>query len=87
MASALDSILDLVKRKVTERVSGQKSSSGGVLGQLTDMLTQRSGAAKSGQRDVRPASQDPYGDPADQKGARNVKPASEDPYGDPADQK
>ena len=35
--------------------------------------------------DVRPASEDPYGDPADQEFA-NVRPASEDPYGDPADQ-
>ncbi len=33
---------------------------------------------------TRPASEDPYGDPADQFG--NVRPASEDPYGDPADQ-
>jgi hypothetical protein len=50
-------------------------------------------------RDVKPASEDPYGDPADQMNdgryaslsARtsrfgNVKPASQDPYGDPADQ-
>jgi hypothetical protein len=35
-------------------------------------------------REVRPASEDPYGDPADQYG--NAIPASEDPYGDPADQ-
>ena len=37
---------------------------------------------------TRPASQDRYGDPADQEGSRNfgrVKPASQDPYGDPAD--
>ena len=34
---------------------------------------------------VLPASQDPYGDPADQQFG-NVKPASQDPYGDPADQ-
>ena len=48
-----------------------------------------------GRRDVRPASEDPYGDPADQmrkSGVRdagrfgNVKPASQDPLGDPADQ-
>ena len=36
---------------------------------------------------VRPASEDPYGDPAD--GVRNqfpgIRPASEDPLGDPAD--
>jgi hypothetical protein len=37
----------------------------------------------------RPASEDPYGDPANQYDAGqfgNVRPASEDPYGDPADQ-
>jgi len=34
---------------------------------------------------VRPASEDPRGDPADQ-GFGNVRPASEDPRGDPADQ-
>ena len=38
---------------------------------------------------VRPASEDPYGDPADYVADAgqfgNVRPASEDPYGDPAD--
>ncbi len=38
-------------------------------------------------RNVRPASEDPYGDPADQEGGYgDVRSASEDPYGDPADQ-
>lgn len=87
MASPLDTILDLVKRKVSEQ---QRGSSGGILGQITDMLGSRS-AKKSGQHNVRPASEDPYGDPADQGGSKaaghKVKPASEDPYGDPADQK
>lgn len=37
--------------------------------------------------DVRPASEDPYGDPANQVADYgDVRPASEDPYGDPADQ-
>ncbi|MBD2167929.1 translation initiation factor [Calothrix membranacea FACHB-236] len=36
-------------------------------------------------RDVRPASEDPYGDPADQDVYSNAIPASQDPYGDPAD--
>lgn len=45
--------------------------------------------------DVRPASEDPYGDPGDYEQAGygqdygqfgDVRPASEDPYGDPADQ-
>ncbi len=38
-----------------------------------------------GDRDVRPASEDPYGDPADYGDYGNIRPASEDPYGDPAD--
>jgi hypothetical protein len=86
MASPLDTILDLVKRKVSEQ---QRGSSGGILGQITDMLGARN-AKKSGERSVRPASEDRYGDPADQAGGaagHKVKPASEDPYGDPADQK
>jgi hypothetical protein len=35
---------------------------------------------------VRPATEDPYGDPADQMAGQDVLPASQDPYGDPADQ-
>lgn len=38
-----------------------------------------------GDRNVRPASEDPYGDPADPASYGNVSPASQDPYGDPAD--
>ncbi len=38
----------------------------------------------------RPASEDPYGDPADQVANQgefgDLRPASQDPYGDPADQ-
>ena len=38
---------------------------------------------------VRPASEDRYGDPADQEAGNSrfgkIKPASQDPYGDPAD--
>ena len=82
MATALDSILDLVKRKVVERAGG-----GGILGQITEMLGQRSRSRNAPPRNVRPASEDPYGDPADSPGAKNIRPASEDPYGDPADQK
>ncbi|MBW4494296.1 MAG: translation initiation factor [Oscillatoria princeps RMCB-10] len=36
-------------------------------------------------RNARPASEDPYGDPADSGEFGNLRPASEDPYGDPAD--
>ncbi|HEX5660741.1 MAG TPA: hypothetical protein VFX59_26290 [Polyangiales bacterium] len=85
MPSALDTVLDLVKRKVAERAGGNRGSAGGILGQITDLLAQKRTPAR-GKHDVRPASEDPYGDPADEKGARKVKPASEDPYGDPADE-
>ena len=37
------------------------------------------------ERQVRPASEDPYGDPADFGAYGDIRPASEDPYGDPAD--
>jgi hypothetical protein len=88
MASALDSILDIVKRKVSER-AGAANGSGpaGILGQIVNALGQRGKpTGKAGK--VRPASEDPYGDPADQAGgASHVKPASQDPYGDPADSK
>jgi hypothetical protein len=89
MASPFDSILDVVKRKVLERAGAQKgTATGGILGQITDMLGQRARpAGKAAGREVRPASQDPYGDPADAPNARKVKPASQDPYGDPADEK
>lgn len=47
-------------------------------------------SAEDEQQTPRPASEDPYGDPADQTTAvgqyGDVRPASEDPYGDPADQ-
>ncbi|MFE1746129.1 translation initiation factor [Coleofasciculus sp. H7-2] len=36
-------------------------------------------------REVRPASEDPFGDPADSGEYGDVRPASEDPFGDPAD--
>ena len=87
MATVLDSILDLVKRKVVERAGGQRGGGGGILGHLTEMMGQRSRPRNAPPRNVRPASEDPYGDPADAPGAKNVRPASEDPYGDPADSK
>ena len=36
-------------------------------------------------QNVRPASQDPHGDPGAQQGGYNTRPASQDPYGDPAE--
>jgi hypothetical protein len=60
----------------------------GLLDELFDTLrTAVTGRRSRRQDDVRPASEDPYGDPADQErgGSGNVRPASEDPYCDPAD--
>ena len=51
-------------------------------GALATMLSHL--GQRQAQGEVLPASQDPYGDPADQMGG--VMPASMDPYGDPADQ-
>src|SRR5829696_1704544 len=58
----------------------------GLLEKITDVLTGNDPAARPDPR-VRPASEDPLGDPADQEQyGRTVLPASQDPLGDPADQ-
>ena len=85
--SRIDELLDAVKGQIVNHVqqSGHKDfDTDGLLGKITDLF----GAHKqaSGGRNIRPASEDPYGDPADQMAGRSVKPASQDPYGDPADQ-
>ena len=88
MASAFDSIIKSVTKSVVNRAGqqGRSGAAGGLLGQLGSLLASKQRPAT--QKDVRPASEDPYGDPADQttRVANNVKPASQDPYGDPADQ-
>ena len=50
------------------------------------MVQNAVGGDEEQDRNVRPASEDPYGDPADQGDYGDVRSASEDPYGDPADQ-
>ena len=90
MPSPLDTLLEAVKRNVLERATGQKGSTGtgGLLDQLGEMLGKRKADSGPTRGNVRPASEDPYGDPADQQGSAyaNARPASEDPYGDPADE-
>ncbi|MBD2579522.1 translation initiation factor [Oscillatoria sp. FACHB-1406] len=69
-------------QKIKEAIGGSDS----------EQVDSDSNYENSGQfGNVRPASEDPYGDPADAYGADsgqfgNVRPASEDPYGDPADE-
>ena len=85
--SMLDKILDAVQNRANRsQEGGAKSAGGGLLGKLGEMLGQRRTSSSPGNRNVRPASQDPFGDPADEMKGRNVRPASEDPYGDPADE-
>lgn len=84
---ALDGLLDQVKQAITGHTANTPGfDSAGLFGKLTDMF-----GSHPHNNTPLPASQDRYGDPADQRGgggARgHVKPASQDPYGDPADQK
>jgi hypothetical protein len=87
--SRIDELLDQVKSQIVDHVQrgGHKDfDTDGLLGRITDIFGAHKRAASTGGRDVRPASEDPYGDPADQMAGRSVKPASQDPYGDPADE-
>lgn len=83
---ALDGLLNQVKDAITQHTSDPKAfDASKLLGHVTDLFGKH---PQNGANNPKPASQDPYGDPADQqKGGvpRNVKPASADPYGDPAD--
>ena len=78
---ALDGLLDQVKQAITQHTSDPNSfDSSKLFGHITDLFSNHP------HNNVKPASQDPYGDPADQgggAGGRNIKPASQDPYGDP----
>ena len=67
----------------------------GILGDVIEAVTGHDPNDAQNQHNgqqVRPASEDPYGDPADQGYQQvgqypgGVLPASQDPYGDPADQ-
>ena len=93
--SIFDGLIEQAKNAVLNRNSNGGQSNNGddsLLGTLKDMLGQKSGKQD---QNVRPASEDPYGDPADQNQSAqnqsaqnqsgNVRPASEDRYGDPAD--
>ena len=95
----LNQLFEQITGAITQH-SNQQQHTGfdpsALLGQIESLFGQH--AANTGQTftpsntagfgNVRPASQDSYGDPADQGSGRNfgnVKPASQDPYGDPAD--
>jgi hypothetical protein len=72
--------------------SGLLNTLGGLFGQHAQQSGQDFGGYGDNNSGIAPASEDPYGDPADsaQSGTNaafgDVRPASEDPFGDPADQ-
>ena len=76
-------MVDSFLRKIKDAIVGQDS-------EQVDPDANYEDPSNPGQfGNVRPASEDPYGDPADNRADAgefgNVRPASEDPYGDPAD--
>ncbi len=101
----LDLLFGQVKNAIEQHASpntpGPSYDPGSLLGPLAGLFGQtassngmdfdQSASNQGYGGDVRPASEDPYGDPADQPGAQqgfgDVRPASEDPFGDPADQR
>ncbi len=86
--SKIDELLDAVKNQIVTHVqqgNHNNFDTDGLLGKITDLFGQHKRASSAG-RDIRPASEDPYGDPADEMRGRSVRPASQDPYGDPADE-
>jgi len=93
-------LLDMLFNQVSQTINNHSSPNtpgpaydpSDLLSQLSGIFGQQAAANNeefSGYGNVRPASEDPYGDPADQSNEGqfgNVLPASQDPYGDPADQ-
>ena len=82
----LSSLFDQVRQAVTQHGDQQQGrmDTGGLLGTLEGLFSQHAsntGQQWSGGGNVLPASQDPYGDPADR--AAGILPASADPLGDP----
>ncbi|HEY0866370.1 MAG TPA: hypothetical protein VGE01_03270, partial [Fimbriimonas sp.] len=95
----LNFLLNQVKRAIYDDPSTPQREGHdptGLMGRLDDLFGNFGGQSAPRRREVLPASQDPYGDPADLDGSYayadqrgmppGVRPASEDPLGDPADQ-
>lgn len=64
-----------------------KAAMAGIAAMAVKKMMGGGGQSQGQYGNIRPASQDPYGDPADSGQYGNIRPASEDPYGDPADQR
>jgi hypothetical protein len=87
-AMGLDDIIKGVADALTGDDKKQPGArdQGGLLGAVTDLLTGSGQNRQPDGQNIRPASEDPLGDPADTVDGRTVLPASQDPLGDPADQ-
>ena len=98
--SLLDSLFGQIAGTIQDHASpntpGPSYDANPLLGTIASIFSNHAGQigqsfdpGSFGGQNVRPASEDPYGDPADQGQGlpANVRPASEDPYGDPADQR
>ncbi|HEY0988167.1 MAG TPA: hypothetical protein VGD80_13980 [Kofleriaceae bacterium] len=86
--STLEKLLDAVKSQIATHVQQGNHTgfdTGGLLGKITDLFGEHK-RATGGPGNARPASEDPYGDPADEVRGHAARPASQDPYGDPADE-
>jgi len=100
----LQSLLEQVKSLIFNNPSTPHQPGhdpGGLIGQIEDIFGQhQTSQQQQGYGNIRPASEDPLGDPGDVGGYRqantttrtggdprfpNLRPASEDPLGDPAD--
>lgn len=62
-----------------------KAAMAGIAAMAAKKMMDRGNSNYGQYGDIRPASEDPYGDPADYGQYGDIRPASEDPYGDPAD--
>lgn len=91
---AMDGLFQMVKDSILKHTDDQKHTGfdpSNLLNHIGELFGNQNQGAAAGNvpRGTKPASQDPYGDPADQMQSqlpKNIKPASQDPYGDPADQ-
>ncbi len=85
---SIDDLMKMVKDSVVQHTSqaGGGFDSSPLLQRIEELFAQHKSMQRQPGptgRNVRPASEDPFGDPADEPKGR-IKPASEDPYGDPA---
>ena len=60
---ALDSLLDQVKQAITKHSTGGQFDAGSLIGHITDLFGKHPQNNPGNPGNVKPASQDPYGDP------------------------